>query len=88
MQSQQQVANVLAFVAFPCWENIKCIIENLNTLDVPGIPPSLQLETNESCVFLTASKPDIPNGIIVSYNVSISGQFMTLSYTKSIERLQ
>ena len=43
----------------------------MNILDVPESPSKVQLQTNESCVFVTAMAPSIPNGIITNYTVSI-----------------
>ena len=43
----------------------------MNILDVPESSSQVQLQTNESCVFVTAKAPLVPNGIIINYTVSI-----------------
>ena len=40
-------------------------------LDSPEMPSTLQLDSNQSCVFLTITPPDVANGKIINYNVSI-----------------
>ena len=50
---------------------VPIVFYSWNILDVPESPSKVQLQTNESCVFVTAMAPSIPNGIITNYTVSI-----------------
>ena len=40
-------------------------------VDSPGAPDKLRLNSNTTCISLTATKPDNPNGIIISYKVKL-----------------
>ena len=43
----------------------------LYIVDPPGVPAELKLNANTTCVSVTVTKPDNPNGIITSYKVKL-----------------
>ena len=64
---------------------------NLLTILVPSTPPYnlVSLVINATAIFLTWSPPQVPNGIIISYEISyhMTSQLMTFQLGNTLEYL-